>query len=285
MAEIISTEGRIFVAQLTRDLAARQRIGADLLTPGTGTWPSALQGFAHSIPGGSPVHAANKFKLALKRLRLAQAERACFVNGFMKRSRSGLFELLTYEVGLHPLLREGREGVLVRAYYCRLQRIHKISLHSSKLAFLSWHALARMAERSKADIFEGGAIVAGCGFAGLIMRESEKHRNTSISYATEEMTAVGVLREVPRKYAFFDVLTTLPREANKPYQLRQRAQGIQVANAVYKYATENDADPVNRAEHITVIPFDDSDYVSIQLKQEKKELRNGQQEVTPQSTG
>jgi hypothetical protein len=269
MAEIISTEGRIFVAQLTRDLVARQRIGADLLTPGTGTWQEALQGFARSLDGNGPIQAALMFKGALQRLRQAQGERACFLNGFMRRSRSGLFELLTYDVAQHPLLAGGREGVLVRAYFCRLQRIGKISLASSRLAFLSWHALARMAERSKTDIFEGGAIVAGCGFAGMIMRESEKHRNTSISLATEEMTAVGVLRTAPGKYAFFDVLTVLPHDADKPYQMRQRAQGIEVAGAVYEYATDNDADPTGRAEHITVIPFDDSDYVSIHLKKER----------------
>lgn len=279
MSEIISTEGRVFVAQLTRDLAARQKAGAALLMPGTKTWPEAFAAFLRSIKGG-PSQAAGEFRLALKRLRLAQKERACFVNGSLGRSRSALFEVLTWEVAKHPLTGKGYDGVLVRAYYCRLQRSCRLSAFSSKLTFLSWHALARMHERSKADIFEGGAIVAFCGFAGMIMRESEKHRNTSISYATGEMTAVGVLREVPREYAFFDVLTALPPDADKPYQIRQHAQGLQISHAVRDYLADEDADPTNRAEHITVIPFDDSDYVSIQLKQ-GKDPRNGQQEVTP----
>jgi hypothetical protein len=276
MTDPVSTEGRVFVAQLTRDLASRQLLGAGMLAPGTKTWSTAIPAFMRSLNGG-PVRAADGFRAAIRRLQDAQGERCCFVNGYFKRSRSALFELLTWEVDKHPLTKEGREGVLVRAYFARVQRNGHCTAGSSRLAFISWHALARMAERSTTDIFEAGAVVAGCGFAGMIMRESEKHLGTSISYATSEMTAVGVLRSVPDRHAFFDVLTALPADADKPYQLKQRKQAEQISTVVYRYATEGDADPSGRAGDIPVIPFDDHDYISVLLK--RKEQEHGQEQA------
>jgi hypothetical protein len=55
----ISTAGRVFAAQLTRDLAARERAGAQALTPGTERWKPAFIAFAKALNTiGSPVRAA-----------------------------------------------------------------------------------------------------------------------------------------------------------------------------------------------------------------------------------
>jgi hypothetical protein len=79
----VSTEGRIFVAQLTRDLTARERAGAALLAPGTKRWGEAFRAFAHSLAKTKgPVHAAKVFKAGRIGLVEAQRQRACFVNGF-----------------------------------------------------------------------------------------------------------------------------------------------------------------------------------------------------------
>ena len=115
------------------------------------------------------------------------------------------------------------------------------------------------------------------------MRESEKHLNTSISYAVPEMTAVGVLRSLPDRYAFFDVLTALPADADKPYQVKQRAQGCHISRVVYDYATEGDADTRGLADDIPVIPFDEHDFISVQLKQERAKHEQAQQAATPEA--
>jgi hypothetical protein len=265
---MISTAGRIFIAQLTRDLAERQMMGAGILTPGCTLWTQAMEKFLGSITGG-PRQAADQFMAGVQRLKAAQGERCCFVNGHFKRKRSAIVELLTWEVDKHPLVPGREHGVMVRTYVMRLQRRGKLSAQRTKLAFFSWHALGGIAERSKLDIFEAGGMVAMCGFAGMIMRESEKHRNTSISLANTELTAVGVLRHKGGSYSFFDVLTVLPPDADKPYQLRQRHQGAIIGHMVANYIGGDCPDLDGLADNIPVIPFDHHDYVSTQLRKEQ----------------
>src|SRR5438045_5537241 len=72
----ISTEGRVFVAQLTRDIRARERAGANLLSPGATNWREAFDGFGRSlIESAGPIKAAKKFRTALANLKLAQEEK------------------------------------------------------------------------------------------------------------------------------------------------------------------------------------------------------------------
>ncbi len=266
-----TTTGRIFTAQLTRDLAERQILGAGMLMPGCRLWTQAFEKFLSSIKGG-PRQAAEQFMAGVKRLKAAHGERCCFVNGHFKRSRSAIVEVLTWEVDKHPLVPGKEHGAVVRAYVLRLQRKGRLSAQRTRLAFFSWHALGGIAERSKMDIFEAGGMVAMCGFAGMIMRESEKHRNTSLCLANTELMAVGVLRHKESEYSFFDVLTVLPTpDVDKPYQLKQRNQGALIGRLVAEYIESNDADLEGRAAHIPVIPFDHHDYVSTQLKRKEQD--------------
>jgi hypothetical protein len=266
----VSTEGRVFVAQLTRDLHAREIAGAQLLSPGTKNWAEALKGFVRTIAQNkSPVKAATAFKAGILRLHLAQKEGACLVNAHMIRSRSGGFELLTWERCKHPLTNVGNEGVIVRGYYCMLQRNGCIRVGRSRLAFCSWHALARMRERSKIDMFEASGVVTGCGLAGLLMRRSDKHANTGIHYATiDNLLCVGVLRTADDEngaYSFFDVLTAFQPNEEGP-QAVQWQQGCDISYAVHKYMKSDDADPTGYADGIEVLPSRSDDFISRELK-------------------
>jgi len=277
-----TTAGRIFTAQLTADLAERQMVGAGMLAPGCRIWTQAIESFLSSIRGG-PRQAADQFMAGVKRLKAAQGERCCFVNGHFKRSRSAIVELLVWEVDKHPLVPGREHGVMVRAYVLRLQRAGRLSAQRTKLAFFSWHALGGIAERSSLDISEAGGMVAMCGFAGMIMRESEKHRNTSICIANTELMAVGVLRHLEGEYSFFDVLTVLPTYGvDKPYQLRQREQGAQIGHLVSNYIKGDDADLDGLANDIPVIPFDHHDFVSTQLKRKEQDHGKEGQATAPE---
>ena len=267
----VSTEGRVFVAQLTRDLMARETLGAALLMPGARGWQPAFQAFGDTIAKcTSPVKAGKVFKAGVERLKRAQASGACFMNSHMSRSRSGGFELLTWEVGKHPLTNIGHEGIIVRSYLFLLTRAGKISLGRSRLAFISWHALARMRERSKIDLFDSRGVVAGCGLTGLLMRLSDKHANTGIYYATanDNLLCAGVLRTAESEtdaYSFYDVLTAFQPDEDGP-QARQWLQGVATAMAVHKYVKSDDSDPRGYADDIDVLPFHHDDYVSRELK-------------------
>lgn len=272
----IPTEGRVFVAQLTRDLRAREIAGCSLLSPGTKTWWEAFRAFGHAVKHtGSPTKASKLFQTALKSLLAAQRQRACFVNCFMKRSRSAFFEVLTYEVSKHPLLKEGNDGIVINSYVCSLRRIGEIRVgHHARLAFLSWHALGRMKRaQPDVDIFDAGGIVAGCGLAGLLVRESPKHFGTEINFAVRTMICTGVFRfatsEDGRRYGFYDVLTVLPPD-DPERQARKIDQGVAIANAVYAYIQANDSDPSGYADKIPVLPFRDTDYVSRTLAEAKE---------------
>src|SRR5262245_32181260 len=115
MKTSIPTEGRIFVAQLIREIRRRENFGAGTLSPGTKTWREALIALTRSLGSADgPVKAARLLQAARERLIVGQRQGACFVNFFQTRSRSGSFEILTWEVAKHPLLNEGYDGIFVR---------------------------------------------------------------------------------------------------------------------------------------------------------------------------
>ena len=63
----VTTESRIFVAQLTRDLAAREVAGAKLLSPGTKQWQDAFRGFGLALSkSGSLIKAAKMFQAGIE---------------------------------------------------------------------------------------------------------------------------------------------------------------------------------------------------------------------------
>jgi len=272
----ISTEGRIFVAQLTRDVAARARAGARRLSPGAEDWDAAFRAFALAVSEArGPLQSAEMFRAALKRLKAAQGERACFLNASMQRKRSAFMEVLTYVVSQHPLTHAGYEGVAVQAYRLLLQRNGRITLsRGGTIAFLSWHALARMSERSsKIDIFDASGLVAGCGWAAWIMIASEKHHHTEINFAVGDIICTGVLRlNATDRNGFYDVLTALPLddeyEARQPARVRQ---GNAIFQATLAYVNADNADPRGYADQIAVIPFRDTDYVSRELARMENE--------------
>jgi hypothetical protein len=73
----VSTEGRVFVAQMTRDVRRREKIGAGLLSSGATNWHQALEGFGQEMKkckGGGPVKAGKIFHSARERLAVAQKE-------------------------------------------------------------------------------------------------------------------------------------------------------------------------------------------------------------------
>lgn len=267
----VSTAGRVFVAQLTRDLVAREAAGAGLLSPGAKQWNEAFRSFKHAvIKTKSPTKAAAKFKTGLEQLQLAQKNGACFINCHMGRSRSGYLEVLTWEVAKHPLTNAGYEEIIVRGYCCLLQRRGGIRLGRRRLAFCSWHALARMYERSnQVDIFESRGVVAGCGIVGMLMCMSDKHANTGINYATaDNLLCAGVLRVADDEggaYGFFDVLTAFKPNEEGP-QVAQWNQGCAIARAVHDYIESDDPDRNGYADDIEVLPLRGDDFISRELK-------------------
>lgn len=269
----ISTDGRIFVAQLTRDLSAREREGAGALCPGMKTWPDAFKGFGVALSkNGSPVKAATQFKAAIGRMMTVNKKGCCLVNGYMHRSRSGYMEVITYEIAKHPLTGTGYEGIVVRAYHLLLTRNGHIRIgYGDQVAFVSWHALARMRERGGVDKLIASGFIAACGLAGLLMRESDKHANTEMNYADDsDMICTGVLREIPqdgRIVGFFDVLTVLPVDDDRPAIVAKRKQGRAIAIAVNKYFHGENSDPRGYGDDIEVIPFHGTDHVSRELQQ------------------
>jgi hypothetical protein len=265
MSDAISTEGRVFVAQLTRDLAARERTGAALLSPGTTHWIEAFESFGVSVSrSAGPIKAAEKIKAAVERLDEAQKQGACFLNIVGGgRKRTAFFEVLTWAVARHPLVDSGRDGVLVHSFQCLLQRSRRLLVGARNLAFLSFHSLGRMRERSAADIFAGRSVVGMCGLVGALMGESSKHFNTEINLAFASDTfCTGVLRhEAGWRLAFFDVMTVLPRGDNERWR-----QAEAMLAAVLDYIKSDDADLRDYADEIAVLPAPHTDYVTRALR-------------------
>jgi hypothetical protein len=125
-------------------------------------------------------------------------------------------EIYAHRRAKHPLMNEGYDGILVRAYFCLLQRNGSgVAGPRARLAFISWHALARMWQRSTVDIFTAKGVVAACGIAGYLLRESAKHANTEINYAAENMICTDRLRFAEaegHQYSFYDVATVVCTE-------------------------------------------------------------------------
>jgi hypothetical protein len=268
----ISTAGRVFTAQLTRDLRAREIAGANALSPGAKEWSDAFRSFGKSLTqAGSPIKAARLFQVAYERLRAVQKQQhACVVHCFLGRSRSGFLEVMTLEVGPHPLINAREEGVLVQLYRCSLQRRRQIRIGRHKRAFFGWHALGRLRERSSVDdLFVANGFVAGCGFAGHLMSESARHIATGLNFTVGDITATGILRASAgdaERFAFFDVSTVLSIDGTHAASKQaQRDQGIAIANAALEYISSGDPDPRGYADRIAVLPYRADDFVTREL--------------------
>jgi hypothetical protein len=259
----ITTEGRIFTAQLMRDMRNRERLGAGTFHSGAKTWHEAFLSFRDSFHKcNGPVKAGKIFVTGRERLIEAQSKHgACYVNCFVSRKRSGVFDIITWRVAQHPI-RPGRyEGIMISGYFCRLQRGGYLTLYSKAHAFMSWHALGRLYERWDSNTIDKAAVLIGLtGVAGMLMGDGERHRNNGMNLAFEGVHCAGVMRYVPKGYLFFDCLTVLPDESKYAKQLEQ---GAMVANAVLQFINNNDADPRGYAELVPVLPFTRNDYVTV----------------------
>jgi len=262
----LSTEGRIFVARMIRDVRAREKLGAGLLSPGAHTWREALRALGNRMAdSGGPTRAGKVFASSLAILREASRRKCCMINCYSIRKRSGIFELFTHEVGKHPLLKSGYDGVLVRSYYCWLQRNGRITMGGSRPAFVDWHAIGRLYERSEVDLTNKSYQIMGLlGVTGILMRESEKHLGTSINVWTEgNLLFTGTMRSNGSDDIFFDVRTTLP--ADQPKYEQQRIQGGCISKIVTTYLESEIADPRGFAEKIPLLPYRE-DYVTQELR-------------------
>jgi hypothetical protein len=276
----ITSEGRAFIAQMMRDLRRREKLGANLLSPGCTKWSEALRAFGTRMIGcGGPVHAGKLFAAGRERLIVAHQEHnACLLNFFVSRKRSGLFQVIVYDIAPHPLTGTGNDGIIIRSCFYKLQRRGCASFWSNKVAFVSWHALGRLYERSNFSMDEANEVVCSLGIAGMLMRESEKHYNGSINLAfDDDLLCTGVLRYLSgiedgkrRETRFFDCLTTI--SAGDPKYARQRAHGGYVASAVKAYMDSDSSDPRGYADKVPVLPFNREDYVTQELR--KKENTN-----------
>jgi hypothetical protein len=267
----INTAHRIFVAQLTRDLLAREALAADAIAPGAKRFSEAFRNFGNAIMKmsrtGGPLKSSALFRATCDRLRTAYAEQFFFTFSY-NRSRSAYFELLTFAVEPHPLIPTGDQGVVVRTFRALLRRNGSSEGWWGERAFLSWHALARLAERGPVNLDARG-IVATCGLVGHLMSKSRAHDNTNINLAiSDDITLVGVLRAEDGRSRFFDVLTTLSiADDAGPRKIAQRDQGRAIGRAVLSYVESGNSNPRGFCDGIAVLPFDGDDFISRELKQ------------------
>jgi len=255
----ITTEGRVFTAQLMRDIRNRERLGAGTLHPGAKTWHEAFLGFRDSFKRDGPVKAGQMFARSRERLIEAQTKHgACYLNVFSSRKRSGVFDMISWSVAQHPI-RPGRyEGIMISGNLCRLQRGGHLSMYGKAHAFMSWHALGRLYERWDTSTVDKAAVFIGLtGVAGMLMGEGDRHRNNAMNLAFEGVHCTGVMRYTS-EHNFFDCLTVLPDE---PKYAKQVEQGTMVANAVVQFIEGDEFDPRGYAELVPVLPFTRNDYV------------------------
>ena len=243
MTDRVTTDGRIFVARMIRDIRKREQTGAEVLAPGTKTWRDALTTFSKNMQQHckGPIDAGRVFAAARDRLIEAHTKHnTCYVNSFMSRKRSGFFELFTHEVSKHPITRTGYDGIQLAACYCRLQRNGLITMGGCRVGYVTWHALGRMYERTNLDAERANVLIGLIGLTGYLMRISDEHANSGINLAHDDFLCTGVLR-VANGIRFFDCLTVLPND--EPKYAQQVDQGIRIANAVSKYVGSGDANP------------------------------------------
>ena len=131
----------------------------------------------------------------------------------------------------------------------------RISKRGLELTFISWYAPGRLRERGTDDLFRANGLVAGCGI---------KHIGTGIHFAWgSDLICIGTLRDAEPS-RFYDVIAIMERDDTEPVQ---RAQGDALTKACVAYIKSDCADTGGYADGIPVLPFDERDYVSQQLKQ------------------
>jgi len=106
------------------------------------------------------------------------------------------------------------------------------------------------------------------------MRASDKHANTEINVAVENMICTGVLRFAEAdeggrgRYGFYDVLAVLSSD-DEERQTQRRAQKIEqgtaLANAVEAFIKSEDCDPRSYGAKVPVIAFHGTDFISREI--------------------
>jgi hypothetical protein len=270
----ISTEGRVFSAQLTREIAARERKGAVMLHPSATTWWNAFRGFVdEAYKVRSPTKVGRMFKAATNRLVAAHNQNLCTINCFAGRSRSAYLEVFACEASKHPITQTGNDGIVVHRYRASMSlRGRCLAVTGGDaLAFVSWHTLGRMRERCGIDILSAGGVVAICGVVGMIMRDSDKHLNTEINVAFKDLVCTGVMRHAESErqpghwHGFYDVLTAIEPDILNAKRAIQMRQGNLLTNAALDYMKAEYADEEGLVAKIPVLPFHETDYVSREL--------------------
>jgi len=241
----IATADRIFANQLMREVKRREPINADCMHKGTRNWVDAWEGMYH-VKDAGPIKSAKRLVTVYERMRSIPDKDSAFLPFVFsnpgKRTVIGIFMVMKEDD--HPADAVAKTGVMVSQVILESTNT-RYMLEMAPAMFVSWHALARMSERSPDLRRSSNRIETAVNILWQAAHTSFVMRN-KLSEETLHLTVgdtilAGTLRPHVSKgkgrrinCTFYDIATVLPRDDMHELDPR-RVQGDSVAEQIKKF--------------------------------------------------
>jgi hypothetical protein len=262
----IPTESRIFADRYIREARRLEKLHADRMSPGAGTWVEAVESLFQRMVKAGPVKGARLVKKAIDYLydsskRFDERSHLMIV-GHCASSRTALLMFATFRIGPHPDQSVKEEGLTIVLHIVRCSRSAPSRATGIPVAYFSKHTVARLHQRGH-DITENvhaSNVFMFAGVLGYLVHHSPKHIDSGLSLLFSDTLLVGSLhrftttssRGCPIDEAFFDVRSVLSVDELGDSKWSLLEQGRAAAGAVLAWMGD---DPPSEEELAKRIPF------------------------------
>jgi hypothetical protein len=217
---MLSTEGRVFADQLLREVKRLEPVNADRLWPGCNSWMDAFGTMNEAMAKDGPIGRVRTLNAVFDRLdTVPKAERmfrGIFVGGSGKRSLLAVFGICMRS--RHPFcLHDPKiDQIGLHSKLITILVTRKImDAQAAPLAFMSWHALGRLAERGGGP--QAREMFWQASLGSFLMRRAVA--STDLNLVTGPVVLTGQMRPAlarEQSYGhanatFYDITTALAR--------------------------------------------------------------------------
>ena len=272
MSTPLSTEARIFAANVRREAQRREQILASALSGGRGRVFEAVKDIRATVlrDDRSPIANVQYVRKLEKTLRAIPSEdRAFGLLAVEGRRRTVTMNMLVVSHDHHPLAAiEGEPSLVVSSAKIAIARAHD-RVATAPIAAISEHTIGRLHERASRDLgvgnVLGAAAMVGTVTTLLSAATGEKHAERGMTFRVADDTYVtGVMRvgvgkkslgrkDIGVALLFFDGRSCLTGAMLAPEQMRQ-------AFALERFAEATKEGDLSLADTVPVVEARD-DYI------------------------
>lgn len=277
MNEPIPTESRIFADRTCREIRRLEQLYAGTLSPGMASWADALDHLFHHLDGSPIKRVAQLHQIVDKLGTTAPEQRTHVVFAHGAGARRALLCLATFSVDASPFIAVKQHGVKIIRHLLHSSRAGA-SIDSRSIAFVPWHALARLHQRSD-NLTDPNAALAAVAVLAQLVGRSSKHCEGALHLSFDDVVLAGSIKigaspgDVATSQPILDIRTALAIDQVKADALEQGR--VAVAEVMAWLADEQRPANNDAADRIPFLPRREDDFTirtGVRLAAAEKEI-------------